>query len=191
MTDEHGPTLESAVRRRTSRSLPDVLAGSFGDLSERAACVLERGNRAVLGEAASMATGELAGVESGGHDLALGDLDLDAAADEARIERVVVGVKAQVWVRRDPRDPAASHADRLSRVRVGRWRAADEADERLPPERGAAPNGGRGGTSRPWRRRGLQSSPALRHPEGHRGRGSLPAGHRGPEVRRRLRRSGS
>jgi hypothetical protein len=54
----------------------------------------EVGDRAVSREGPPVAAGELAGVQRGCEDLAFGDSRLDAAADEARIERVVAGVKS-------------------------------------------------------------------------------------------------
>jgi hypothetical protein len=64
--------------------------------------VFERGDRAVLGERALVAAGELVGVRHHRGDLALGGPPLDAALDYARVERIVVGVKAQIRVWRHP-----------------------------------------------------------------------------------------
>jgi hypothetical protein len=58
--------------------------------------VLGRGDRAVARERARVLRGDLARVEADGEDLALRDLELDAAADQARVERVVVGVDPDV-----------------------------------------------------------------------------------------------
>ena len=58
------------------------------------------------GEDPAVASGELAAVEGDGDDLGLGGADLDPPADQARIERVVVAVEAQVGLGRDPQDPA-------------------------------------------------------------------------------------
>src|SRR5215207_5456390 len=60
----------------------------------------------MLGKAALMTAGELAGVQRDREHLAAGDARLDAPADQARVQRVVAGVKAQVWVGRDPEHPA-------------------------------------------------------------------------------------
>ncbi len=53
-----------------------------------------------------MAAGHFAGVKRGRGDLGLGDPDLDPATGEAGIERVVVGVPAQVGLRMDAGDEA-------------------------------------------------------------------------------------
>src|SRR5207253_11304893 len=54
---------------------------------------------------------ELAGAERDRRDLGLAGADLDAAASQARIERVVVAVKAQIGLRR--------HAGHEAHVGVG------------------------------------------------------------------------
>ena len=54
------------------------------------------GGREAAGEHARVAAGELAGVQRDRRDLGLRDAHLDAAADQARVQRVVVTVKAQV-----------------------------------------------------------------------------------------------
>jgi hypothetical protein len=64
--------------------------------------VLERGDRAVAGKRAVVPTGGLARVQGGGEDLTLGDAQLDPAADQARVERVVVAIDADVRVGCDP-----------------------------------------------------------------------------------------
>ena len=102
----------SSVVGRLMRSA--VIAGQRTDLDvglapsalvalglERAG-VLERGDRAVLGERRGVAAGQLAGVQRDRGDLAIGDPGLDAPPDQPRVERVVAGVEAQVWVRRHP-----------------------------------------------------------------------------------------
>jgi hypothetical protein len=63
-------------------------------LFERAG-VLERGQRAVLGERARVSAGELAGVQRDRDDLAVADAGFDAATDQARVQRVVAGIEAQ------------------------------------------------------------------------------------------------
>ena len=55
--------------------------------------VLERGDGPVLREHALVPAGELAGVQRDRDDLPLGDADLDAPADQVRVQRVVVGVE--------------------------------------------------------------------------------------------------
>ena len=72
-----------------------VVAGQRADLDDRLAAaafvalglqragVLERGDRAVLGERARVPAGQLAGVQRDRSDLALADARLDAAADQA------------------------------------------------------------------------------------------------------------
>jgi hypothetical protein len=69
--------------------------------------VLERGDRAITGKRTGVSAGELARVERHREQLALRDAELDAAADQARVERVVARVDAHVRVGRDPDHPAA------------------------------------------------------------------------------------
>ncbi len=64
------------------------------------------GEGQVLGEAAPVAGGDLARVEGDGADLALADPDLDPPSGKTGVERVVVGVEAQVGLRRDADHPA-------------------------------------------------------------------------------------
>jgi hypothetical protein len=59
------------------------------------------------GEHARVAGGERARVEAEGGDLGLRDADPDAAADQARVERVVVAIEAQVGLGGDTHDEAA------------------------------------------------------------------------------------
>jgi hypothetical protein len=60
----------------------------------------------VTDEASLVAAGELARVERHGQHLALGDAQLHAPPAEPRVERVVVGVDADVRVGRHPGHPA-------------------------------------------------------------------------------------
>ena len=76
--------------------------------------------------------GELAGVQRDREDLRVADADLDAPADQAGIERVVAGVKAQIRVGRDPESPSA-----------GRRRAARPAAAPSPRARRASRSTGR------------------------------------------------
>jgi hypothetical protein len=69
--------------------------------------VLERGDRAVRGERALVAAGELAGVQRDGDQLALRAPHLDAAPDQVRVQRVVVGVEPDVRIGRHAQHPAA------------------------------------------------------------------------------------
>src|SRR5262245_4526099 len=89
------------------RSLLDLwLGGAAAQLPERSG-VLERGERAMASVRAQVLAGELARVERHSEDLALGDTQLDAAADQSWVERVVVAVDAHVRVGRDPGNEAA------------------------------------------------------------------------------------
>src|SRR5262249_61120249 len=89
-----GPRLDFGLGRRAAQ------------LAQRAG-VLERGDRAMAGERASVPAGELAGLERDRGEFAPRDAQRDAAADQARVERVVVAVDAQVRVGRDSRQEAA------------------------------------------------------------------------------------
>src|SRR5215218_2138612 len=73
------------------------------------------GKGQAAGEDAGMAGGELAGVERHCPKLALGDADLDPAADQTRVERVVVAIEAQVGLGRDAGDEAALCLGQLRR----------------------------------------------------------------------------
>ena len=68
--------------------------------------MLKRGDRAMPRERPGVLAGDLASVQRDRHDLALVDANLNTARDERGIQRVVVGVKAQMRVRRDPGHPA-------------------------------------------------------------------------------------
>lgn len=59
-------------------------------------------DRAPARKRTPVAAGKLTGVKAEGDDLALGDADLDAAADKARIERVVAGIDTHVGIGCDP-----------------------------------------------------------------------------------------
>jgi hypothetical protein len=77
------------------------------------------GEGQVFGEGTAVAAGKLAGVERDGAELALGDPDLDAAAGEPRVERVVVGVPSQVGLLRDaPGEAAICVGQPLGRGRI-------------------------------------------------------------------------
>ncbi len=77
------------------------------------------GDRAVAGERALVPAGELARVEAAGDELALRDAQLDAPADQERIERVVAAVDANVGVDGDPRSsPVGSGVHRDDRRRA-------------------------------------------------------------------------
>jgi hypothetical protein len=64
------------------------------------------GEGQLLGEAAAVASRQLARVEGDGDELALADAKLDPAAGEAGVDRVVVGVPAQVGLLGDAGDEA-------------------------------------------------------------------------------------
>src|SRR6266545_3266084 len=86
-------------------------------------------------EAPRVAAGELAAVQAEGEDLGLGDADLDAAPDEPGIERVVVGLKPQVRVGTDARDPASIDIRRDGWQRGHRLAFLEQAIDRATAQR--------------------------------------------------------
>src|SRR5215211_1473587 len=76
------------------------------------------GEGQVAGEGAAVAGRELAAVERDRRDLALGDPDLDSSAGQTRVERVVVGVPAQVGLGGDACREAAVEFGHRARQRA-------------------------------------------------------------------------
>jgi len=130
-----------------------------GRCSISGSTVLDRGDRAMAGERASMSAGSSA-VSSDGEHLPLRDPELDAVADQARVERVVAAVDAHVGVGRDPGDEpcgrrraaAASQSAPRSADRAagsatyggsGRWRADQNSGRAAPGSRTRSRTSGR------------------------------------------------
>jgi hypothetical protein len=89
----------------------------------------------VAGERAGVRAGELAGIERGGEDLPLRDAQLDAASDQARVERIVVAVDAYVRVGCDPGDKAAVDVGQLIGQRPHELQLLGQALGRAAAER--------------------------------------------------------
>jgi hypothetical protein len=64
--------------------------------------VLDCGDRAVLGEHPLVPTRQLARVQRDRRDLALAGANLDPPPDQARIQRVIIGIEADVRTERHP-----------------------------------------------------------------------------------------
>jgi hypothetical protein len=73
----------------------------------QSAGVLERGDRAMPGKRSGVPASQLSAVERDRENLAVSDPDLDAAADEVGVQRVVAGIEPNVRIRRDPGHPPA------------------------------------------------------------------------------------
>lgn len=125
--------------------------------------MFERGDRAVPGERAGVTARQLAGFQRDGEDLTLAHTQLNAAADQPRVQRVVAGIETQVRVRRHPRHPPAIGVRRRGR----QWRHhgvfLDEPVDRTAAQRLCTRGLGRvsnHASSRSWR----SSSLAKRRP---------------------------
>src|SRR4051794_8424253 len=75
-----------------------------GTLALQLALMRRVGERQATGEAAPVTTGDLAGVQDDRSQLALGDANLDAAAGERGIDRVIVAIDAQIGLLRHADD---------------------------------------------------------------------------------------
>src|SRR6266536_2853735 len=89
-----------------------------------------------------MPAGELARVEADGEDLPLRDAQLDAAADQARIERVVVAVDAHVRIGRHARDQATVDVGPPLRQRPHQRQLLGQPVDRAAAERAMEANVG-------------------------------------------------
>jgi hypothetical protein len=143
-----GGSCDQRVIARERADLDERFRGTapLAELVLERAGVLERGDCPMPRKRSRVPAGQLAGVERSRQDRAVADAGLDAAADQARVKAVVVGVEAQVAV---PAKASISGAFSLSR-----WRTGPSARQRVPVRRSRAraqPHGDR------WRR-GLAES---------------------------------
>jgi hypothetical protein len=106
--EETGTSRQARAEPGASR-LPDQPRAALG---AQLAGVLERGDGPMLGERALVPARELAGIPDDRDDLLLADPDLDTPADHSRVQRVIVGVEADVRIGR--------HSGRPTPVNI-RW----------------------------------------------------------------------
>ena len=93
-----GGSCDQLVIERERANLDDRLAATLAALGLQGAGMLERGDRAVLGKRPRMAARELTAVQRDRGDLTLIDANVDAAPNQAGIQRVVAGIETQIPV---------------------------------------------------------------------------------------------